>query len=310
MNEISEQYRSWVERKGFAGWAVAFFWIIASFVLFQIVGGVVSVLLIYFSAGGTLTATQVTTQMGEHLNLVFVGNTTGQILFLGLGTWMFSRLHTSRQNRANFLRYNVEPSTLNIIGLVVLLILTLQPAIWTLSWLNSLIPMPDSVSQLEQVQNDMLEHYLQGKHEILITLFHISLVPAICEETLFRGYILRVLEKDWGVWGGIIVTGVLFGIFHLRLGQVIPLASIGIVLAYVAWRSDSIFPAMMGHFVNNGGSVLMAYFFPQYVFAEMTPETLPPVWMIGSSLLISGYLIYLINRQAQSHKNKVNQYVQ
>lgn len=310
MNEISEQYRSWVERKGFAGWAVAFFWIVASFVLFQIVGGVVSVLLIYFSANGTLTATEVTAQMGEHLNLVFVGNTTGQILFLGLGTWMFSRLHTSRQNRANFLRYNVEPSTLNIIGLVVLLILALQPAIWTLSWLNSLIPLPDSVSHLEQVQNDMLEHYLQGKHEILITLFHISLVPAICEETLFRGYILRVLEKDWGVWGGIIATGVLFGIFHLRLGQVIPLASIGIVLAYVAWRSDSIFPAMVGHFVNNGGSVLMAFFFPQYVFAEMTPDTLPPVWMIGSSLLISGYLIYLINRQAQSHKNKVNQYVE
>jgi uncharacterized protein len=50
---------------------------------------------------------------------------------------------------------------------------------------------------------------------------------------------------------------VLFGLYHLRLTQLLPLTAIGLYLAYLTWRTGSIWPAIVAHFVNNG--VIVAF---------------------------------------------------
>lgn len=304
-------YRSWAERNGFSDWALALIWIVVSFVLFQVAGTVISLVLLISRTGTDLPITKMLQSLTDNLDLVFIGNTVGQILFLGLATWLFSRLSVSKKNRAHFFGYESHANTGRIMLLVVGLMVALQPFIWFLGWLNAMMPISDSLKQLEQVQNTMIEDYLKGDHYVWLTLFHVSVVPAVCEETLYRGYILRVFQKDWGIWPAIIASGLLFGIYHMRLTQLAPLALIGMILAYIAYSADSIYPAMVGHLVNNGGSVLLAYYFPDFVFSESTPDSMPPVWLVALSLALSGLILYLIynERQQRAEKQQVSDYV-
>lgn len=302
MNIFEEQNRpiySWAERNGFTHWSIAALWIIGSFVLFQVVGIVVSLVMLIATADAPIDYQNITAELGKNLNIIFAGNSVGQILFLGLGTWWVSRLNATKEGRMSYLNLTKGNADFPFYILVVLLMVTIQPLIWFISWINVQLPIPESFMELEQMQTQVLESYLKGDHQIMWTFFHIAIVPSICEEVLYRGYVLKSFQKDWGPTAAIILSGVIFGFYHLRLTQALPLAVIGILLGYLAWASKSIFPAMVAHLINNGGSVLTLYFFPNVMFAELTPEKMPPVWLTLVSLVLSmfiGYLIYLKTR--------------
>lgn len=298
--------RSWAERHGFADWALALIWIVVAFVMFQFAALIVTVVL-FIATEGIQTnpdPQEIINTFLEHLDLLFIGNSFGQIVFLGLATWFFSRLHTSREQRKNFLRFKIHSDTPRQLGMAALLIVVAQPVIWFLSWVNIQLPVPEFFSDLQTSQLQMIEDYLKGEHVMIITLFHIGLVPAFCEEILYRGYVLRAFEKSWGVWTAILASGFLFGLYHLQLANLLPLASIGIMLAYITYVSDSLYPAMLAHLVNNGGSVIVASYYPDSSVAEMTPETMPPLWALVVGTILTGYLIYYMYQQKQNERGE------
>jgi len=293
--------QSWAERNGFAHWALALIWIVVAFVLFQIAAGVVMVVLFIATEGIDPGADpqQIVGSLMEHLDLLFIGNSFGQIVFLGAATWFFSRLHTTRDRHTRFLRFQTQSDTPKMLGLTAVLIIAAQPVIWFISWVNVQLPVPDFFNNLQSTQMQMLRDFLKGDHMLILTLFHIGLVPAICEEILYRGYVMRAFEKSWGIWAAIVLSGFLFGLYHLQLANLLPLASIGILLAYVTYVSDSIYPAILAHLINNGGSVIVASYYPESSVAEMTPETMPPVWALLAGTFLTGYLIFYMYRQMQ-----------
>jgi len=68
----------------------------------------------------------------------------------------------------------------------------------------------------------------------LVTLSIITiLVVAPCEEVLFRGFIQRGLESSLGSRGGILLSSLLFGVFHLNPWQFLPAFLLGTILGYV-----------------------------------------------------------------------------
>ena len=296
-----DPHRSWAERNGFADWILAIGWIIVAFVLFQVVASIVAFTLIIGQSGGDLNLVGSVELLTEHINLLFIGNSAGQIVFLGLATWFWVRLHVSAQNRPTFMRFKYDKNTPRNMLIAGLLIVTIQPLIWFLAWLNAFLPVPDFFSDMQSSQMEMIENFLKGDHNIWLTLFHVALVPAVCEEVLYRGYVLRAFQKSWSIWPAIIISGLFFGMYHVQLSNLLPLASIGIILAYITWTTRSIFPAMAAHFVNNGGSVLVGKYYPESAFAEMTPESMPPVWAVIISLAISANIVYWLYNQ---HKKR------
>ena len=290
-------YQSWAERNGFADWAIAILWIIGAFILFQITASIVALVMVAAQEGLSANPAEMMGLMQENLDLLFVGNSTGQILFLGLATWFVTRLHSSKEERPEFLRFSIHSHTLRNTALTFVLIIAAQPMIWFLSWLNAMIPVPEFFSNMQNTQMQMIERYLRGDHLMIITLFHVALVPAICEETLYRGYVMRAFQKSWGIWPAIIISGLFFGLYHIQLSNLIPLATLGMLFAYLTWVSESIYPAILAHLVNNGGSVLMGTYYPESAFAEITPEAMPPVWAVVPSLLITAYIVYWLYNQ-------------
>lgn len=87
-------------------------------------------------------------------------------------------------------------------------------------------------------------------NELWISIFIMAVVPAVCEELLFRGMIQRGLERIGPVWG-ILLSGFLFGLFHFDFQRLAAQTLIGIIAAYVVYRTGSIYNGMILHFMNN-----------------------------------------------------------
>lgn len=112
-----------------------------------------------------------------------------------------------------------------------------------------------------------------GESGFLIPLaFLIGATPAFCEELLFRGYVQTRLNRRIGPALGIFISSALFAVFHMDLIHIIAVFPLGVYLGVIAWRSGSLFPAMLGHFVNNSISVFAVVLGPENMDQEPTPE--------------------------------------
>lgn len=120
---------------------------------------------------------------------------------------------------------------------------------------------------------------------LLINLFVVAMLPAVCEEVLFRGMIYKGLENEGkNPRRAIILSGILFGIMHLDFFRMLPTALLGIGLAYIVYTSGSIFLAMLVHFLNNGIIVIAQHF-------VKTPEV---EQVLTSGQLLQSGLLYMV----------------
>ena len=91
-------------------------------------------------------------------------------------------------------------------------------------------------------------------------LLLIALLPAVCEEIMFRGYLLTAFGAKMKLLPAILWVSILFGFSHMSLIKVLSTAVLGMGLAYTAYRSDSIFTSSVIHFLNNGFAVFVMYY--------------------------------------------------
>jgi len=90
-----------------------------------------------------------------------------------------------------------------------------------------------------------------------LRVFHlVSISAGVCEELLFRGYVIWVASAYAGPWVGALVTAVLFGLGHLYQGAsgVLQTGVIGLIMSAVVAASGSLWPAMLLHASIDWGS--------------------------------------------------------
>jgi uncharacterized protein len=109
--------------------------------------------------------------------------------------------------------------------------------------------------------NPILEIALQEKDWVAIACFFLtaSIAAPVFEELIFRGFLLPALTAYLPVWGAIGVTSLVFAVAHLSLSEVLPLATLGIVLGVVYVRSGNLFASMLLHSVWNAGTLLSLF---------------------------------------------------
>src|SRR6185436_15251290 len=90
-----------------------------------------------------------------------------------------------------------------------------------------------------------------GDRGLVVSLGLMALTPAVCEEALFRGAILRGFSAKLPRLTSAVITGALFGLYHVDIWRLAPTGLLGVVLSLVALECDSILPAMLTHFINN-----------------------------------------------------------
>ena len=98
------------------------------------------------------------------------------------------------------------------------------------------------------------------KDNLLLNLLIVAVMPAICEEMFFRGFILTSFKNNQKSYkGAIIFSGILFGIMHMDFIRIIPTSILGISFAYAVCKSNSIGVGMFMHFLNNGFAVIVTH---------------------------------------------------
>ncbi|MFU8812621.1 MAG: lysostaphin resistance A-like protein [Balneolaceae bacterium] len=289
---------SWASKNGFAHWAMALIWILFAFMLFQ--GIATLVMMAVFTATGNAQAMTTMAGMMDHLNLVFIGNSVGQIVGLGLATLAVVGLSTASESRFSFIRLRWRPRTIKDVAIAVALTITIYPVVILLGYLNQLLPIPEFFTQIQESQYESILGYLQSEGTLLLALFHVAMVPAFAEEILFRGYAQRSFEKSWGVAASVILSGVLFSFFHVQLGNVLPLATLGMLFAALTVLTGSLWPAIFAHFANNASAVLLTRFYPDLAESTVGTETLPPWHLIILSIIVTGLLLLYLIRNYQT----------
>jgi sodium transport system permease protein len=126
-------------------------------------------------------------------------------------------------------------------------------------------------------------------------LLTLALLPAVCEELAFRGFILVGLRRRYGPWTAICLSSLLFSLYHLNVFQFLPSLVLGVVLGMLATRSASVLPGMVFHLMHNGLLVGVAML-PTFEFkAEGTGwEVFLRLVMVGLSTLLAVLLLSAI----------------
>ena len=139
--------------------------------------------------------------------------------------------------------------------------------------------------------------------DLILEFITVALVPAFCEEFLFRGVVLSTL-MPYGKSTAVVVSAVCFGLMHGNFHQFLYTTVAGLILGAVYVVTDSIWPSTIIHMINNALSILQIALYERldvnyaYVF-----------WIfIEATVMITGLvsLICLIRRKKSSGAEKTS----
>ena len=92
-----------------------------------------------------------------------------------------------------------------------------------------------------------------------VLIFYACLIAPVLEEIIFRGYILRLLQRFGGSFA-ILLSALLFSFYHFDLTQLLPTFAMGCLFGYLAIQCGSIIPVIGVHILNNAVAVLLRTF--------------------------------------------------
>lgn len=93
------------------------------------------------------------------------------------------------------------------------------------------------------------------------TLLSLVVFAPIFEELLCRGVVLGSLRDRYGATVAWLVSALFFGVLHVQPVQVVSATVVGLVLGYVYLATDSLWPSMILHALNNAAAYLLMILF-------------------------------------------------
>jgi membrane protease YdiL (CAAX protease family) len=146
----------------------------------------------------------------------------------------------------------------------------------------------------------------QNSLQFLLNISAIVILPALAEEFLFRGYILKNYQKYLSTGKAVFISSLFFGIAHLNIYNFWGPFILGLICGWLVCSFDSIVLGVIGHLVNNGLTITFLYLAPniwnqKIVSANSLIIGIPPFVIAG--LII---LILILKYKSNDKENKTN----
>lgn len=200
-----------------------------------------------------------------------------------------------------------------LIVLVFFIMVMSSPLIELLTNINQKMVLPspfksvqDWMREKEDTAQKLTTILLQMKTfgSMIKNVILIGLLTAIAEEFMFRGVIQTILTR-WtknphtAIW----ITAILFSSFHMEFFGFLPRMALGALLGYMVAWSGSIWPAVWGHFINNGTAVIVTYLY-QHKKIKVNPDDQHVFNYSGYvfSLIIVLFLLFMYKKLATDKK--------
>ena len=196
-------------------------------------------------------------------------------------------LAIKRRNKAHVKMYRPHMIGFTNFILILLISVLIQPILMLVSGLMTLA-FPNPI-------NALLSNFQSVP--LYVTLIVFALTPAICEELVFRGFILAQYENS-NFKKVMFVNGLFFGMIHFSAQQFLYAFIIGILLACFVFHTRSLLSSMLAHFTINATQLVLRHFIvsvdqalPDTQTATDTELTLPS---LAPFLVLSLFILPLI----------------
>ncbi|HZW38846.1 MAG TPA: CPBP family intramembrane glutamic endopeptidase [Ignavibacteriaceae bacterium] len=160
----------------------------------------------------------------------------------------------------------------------------------------------DALDGLNTLLEDQYSKIIVAKNalEVLLVVFVVSVIPALCEETMFRGFIQRSFEFTMTPFKAALLTAIFFALNHFNPYGLLPLIALGLFFGYAAYKSNSIVVPMVLHFMNNFIAVVMYLAFGSEELVDTKTMTNAELGFASLSFIVLltlfGLVVYLIRR--------------
>ncbi|MEA1950619.1 MAG: ABC transporter permease subunit/CPBP intramembrane protease, partial [Planctomycetota bacterium] len=108
-----------------------------------------------------------------------------------------------------------------------------------------------------------LEGIFQDAPNLGVMLLLIAVLPGICEELAFRGFILSGFRHIGNKWRAIIWSSILFGLTHSILQQSLMASLVGVVIGFIAVQTGNLLPGIAFHITHNSLALLQSKITPE-----------------------------------------------
>ncbi len=167
-----------------------------------------------------------------------------------------------------YLKAANKPFWISLVVSVLIMIAAL-PLVNFLMEINLKLSLPAWMSGLEEWMRSAEENAevvtrmfleVSSYEALLFNIFMIAVIPAIGEEFIFRGIVLRLFRQWTGnahaaVW----ISALLFSAMHMQFFGFLPRLFLGLVLGYMFVWSRNIWVPVVAHFFNNAAAVIFYF---------------------------------------------------
>lgn len=228
---------------------------------------------------------------------------------VSLFTFLFPALLFAWMQDGKTLHYNDadrKPHYM-LVNVALVLSIVLLPLVAVITQWNQAVHLPESMAKLESALRTMedaakamtnLLTFNTSYDVLMLNLLVLALIPALCEEFLFRGTLQSFLHK----WSGkphlaIWITAVVFSAVHLQFFGFIPRLLLGAYLGYLYYWSRSIWLPVLAHFLHNALSLIVEFtFLTRGIFiedVEITKVQGGTTMVIGCAVVAAMSLVFM-----------------
>ncbi len=144
-----------------------------------------------------------------------------------------------------------------------------------------IVPAPDYILDLnELLQPDSFLGFV-------LLFIAVAIIAPLGEELLFRGFLQKILEKQWkDVTRAVLITALIFAVIHMNPYWFAQIYILGIILGFLSWKTNSVIPPLILHGMNNTTALLFAIFNIQDNNIYLWNNHVSPIFIIIAILLL------------------------
>lgn len=277
--------------KGFNGWTQLAI-LLGLLGVSIILGGLISIPIWKIMTGGSVLNIEADMLKPQNATAVKVLQAISTFFTLFIPAIAFSKICYKKGFK--FLGYNQSVIPKQVL-IILIIMLCSMPLISYLQELNKIIPLPStwraSFDRMEDNYSKQIAVMADVKSwgQYITSLIIIAFLPAVFEETFFRGALQGMLTRWWrSPWAAIIVTSIFFSLIHMSWYGFIARAVLGILLGTIFYYTRSLWLSITAHFINNAVYVTIMFALSQQgkPLDVNTTEPHIPIWAGVISLLI------------------------
>lgn len=135
---------------------------------------------------------------------------------------------------------------------------------------------------------------------LVLTVAMIAVIGPIAEEFIFRGVLLKRMALKTSMWGGIIISSLLFGVLH---ADIIGAFAFGVITSLLYLKTGNLLVPILLHIFNNSFAMFMTFVAPTWPesvgvleTADIYANAMPNAILLAISTVLTAWIIIRLSK--------------